>query len=92
MSGMRSLVASLVCLSAFAAPRLALACSVCTAGRDDEANRAFIITTIFLSVTPLAMLGGFGLFLYLRHRQRARAEAPSRVSAAPPAPSLPELS
>ena len=95
MSRMRTAFAALVCLVAFAAPRLALACSVCSAGREDDANRAFIITTIFLSVTPLAMFAGFGIFLYRRHRQRVRAQAPSpaREPAAPvAAPSLPELS
>lgn len=91
---MRTALAALVCLVALGAPRLALACSVCSAGREDDTNRAFIITTIFLSVTPLAMFAGFGIFLYRRHRQRVRARAstPAREPAVPVAPSLPELS
>jgi hypothetical protein len=89
---MRTAFAALVCLMALTAPRLVLACSVCSAGREDDANRAFIITTIFLSVTPLLMFAGFGVFLYRRHRQRVRELAPSREPAAPPVPSLPELS
>ena len=95
MSRLRTLFAVLVCASAFAAPRIALACSVCSAYREDAANRAFVLTTIFLSVMPLSMFAGFGVFLYLRHRQRERELAPSRAPAAPAAPtapSLPELS
>ena len=89
MSRLRTVFAVLICASAALAPRLALACSVCSAGREDDANRAFILTTIFLSVTPLLMFAGFGTWLYLRHRSRQREIAPVRE---PVAPSLPELS
>jgi len=98
MSLVRTLFAALVCVTALAVPRLALACSVCSAYREDAANRAFVLTTIFLSLTPLLMFGGFGVWLYLRHRQRERALAvvvtptPTREPVAAPRPSLPELS
>jgi hypothetical protein len=92
VSRLRAIVALLICASASLAPRLAFACSVCSAGREDDTNRAFILTTIFLSVTPLLMFAGFGVFLFLRHRKRVRELAPSREPAAPRTPSLPELS
>jgi hypothetical protein len=52
------------------APRLARACSVCTAGREDETQTAFLLTTVFLSVLPLSMFAGFGFWLWRRHRAR----------------------
>ena len=95
MNRMRAFVAAAVCFLALAAPRLALACSVCSAYREDEANRAFVLTTIFLSLLPLSMFAGFGLWLLHRYRRRERALAPApKPVASPPAatPSLPELS
>lgn len=63
-------------------PGLAEACSVCMSGREDENRLAFIVTTIFMSVLPLAMIGGLGW--YLRRRSRAIAE-PGIPPAARPA-------
>jgi heme/copper-type cytochrome/quinol oxidase subunit 2 len=61
------------------APRAAEACSVCTAGREEENQLAFILTTIFLSITPLLMVGGVLLFIVRRIRaaERESAEPPS---------------
>lgn len=73
MRSLRAMLATLVCATAVAAPRLALACSVCTAGRDDETQSAFRLTTLFLSVLPLSMFGGFALWIWRRARQRERA-------------------
>jgi len=92
----RSTFAALVVFLALSAPRLALACSVCTAALDDEANRAFILTTIFLSLLPLTMFAGFATWLWLRYRQRMRELAPVHAPAAEPTPvpattSLPSL-
>jgi hypothetical protein len=89
---------ALVVFVALSAPRLALACSVCSAGRDDASNRAYVLTTIFLSLAPLVMFAGFGAWLWLRYRQRMRELAPVRAPApvaepaVNPTPSLPELS
>lgn len=56
-------------------PRVAEACSVCGVGQDDETRRAFILTTAFMTVLPLAMFGGI-VWWFVR---RARAlEASSR--------------
>jgi hypothetical protein len=78
----RAAKASLVVLVALAAPEAARACSVCGAGREDETRVAFLVTTLFLSVLPLAMLGG--LLLWVRHRLRRTAED-AREPIAPPA-------
>lgn len=50
------------------APELAQACSVCSGGQD-QSRTAFIVTTAFLSVLPLAMIGGFAFWLRSRARQ-----------------------
>ena len=98
MKPIRNAWAALVVLVALSAPRLALACSVCSAFRDEASNRAYVLTTIFLSLAPLAMFAGFATWLWLRYRQRMRELAPVRVAApaAEPAPvpattSLPSL-
>lgn len=56
------------------APRVVLACSVCSAGRDDETRAAFIATTGLLTVLPLAMVGGLIWWLRRRARELDRAE------------------
>ena len=40
------------------APRIVLACPVCMGGRDDATRTAFLLTTLFLTVLPLALIGG----------------------------------
>jgi hypothetical protein len=50
-------------------PRVAEACPVCGVGRDDETRTAFILTTAFLTLLPLAMLGGIVWWLVRRARQ-----------------------
>lgn len=55
------------------APRAALACAVCSSGREDESNTAFLISTIFLSVLPLAALGTL-VFVLWRRIQKLEAE------------------
>jgi hypothetical protein len=56
------------------APELARACAVCGAGADEDASRiAYLVTTIVLSALPLAMLGGFLLWLRARARRAQRS-------------------
>jgi hypothetical protein len=71
-------LASMAGLAVFAllAPRAVQACAVCSAGRDDESNTAFLISTVFLSVLPLAGLGTL-VFVLWRRIQRLEAEAPT---------------
>lgn len=53
-------------------PRVAQACAVCTTGRDDENQAAFLVSTIFLSLLPLA---GLGTLVFVLWRRYARLEA-----------------
>ncbi len=50
-------------------PRAGMACAVCTAGRDDESNAAFLVSTIFLSLLPLVALGTFVYVLWRRFQK-----------------------
>ena len=59
---------ALVALAVLLVPELAQACSVCFSGQD-QSRTAFIVTTAFLSVLPLAFIAGMALWI----RSRARA-------------------
>lgn len=65
----RRTLAPLALALAVATPRIAAACAVCLGGTGGGTQRAFAIGTLFLSVLPLAVIGG--VILYLRHRARA---------------------
>lgn len=75
------LVSVAVAALVVALPKLALACAVCTSGREDESNTAFLISTIFLSLLPLAGLGTLVFVLWRRIRaleaQRGDADGAS---------------
>ncbi len=64
-------------------PAVSRACAVCTAGRDEENAFAFLMTTLFLSVMPLAALGTLIFLLWRRTQkiERERAEASTRGGA-----------
>ena len=57
---------SLVAAAAWAWPGIAAACAVCSAGRDEENQVAFLLSTLFMSVMPLAAIGGIVFFLWRR--------------------------
>jgi hypothetical protein len=78
---LRARLAPLFAAALLAAPRLAEACAVCGAGREEVANNAFLWVTIFLSVLPLSMFAGFGVFIWLRVRARQRALEAARIPA-----------
>ncbi len=65
-------IAGFAAVLALWAPRVAHACSVCGAGRDDETRAAFLITTGFLTVLPLLLVGG--VVWWLRRRARELEE------------------
>lgn len=52
-------------------PETALACPVCF-DRDDEARVAFLATTGLLTLLPLGLVAGLGV--WLRRRSRAEGE------------------
>ena len=60
----------------------ASACAVCTAGREDETQLAFLLTTLFLSVLPLAIVGGAVWWLVRRSRRMAQQAGPLPPAAA----------
>lgn len=62
-------------------PRAAEACAVCSPAQDEPVREAFLVTTIFLSVLPLFLVGGFAWWLRRRVRE---SEAQRRQ----PSPSL----
>jgi len=69
------------------APRVALACAVCTAGREEENRFAFLIMTLFMSALPLVLIGGLALFLRNRFRsqeERERIVPPAEIGAGAP--------
>lgn len=73
-------------------PRLVEACAVCTSGREDENNTAFLISTIFLSLLPLAGLGTLVFVIWRRLRAlegQGRNGETAPIAAASAAPSLP---
>jgi hypothetical protein len=49
-------------------PSQALACPVCSPGRDDATQQAFFSMTIFMTLLPLAMFGVVMYFLVRRIR------------------------
>jgi hypothetical protein len=60
-------------------PRVAEACSVCTAGRDEENQTAFLLSTIFMSVLPLIAIGTL-VYVLWRRIQKLEAETETTPS------------
>lgn len=52
----------------FVLPDVAAACPVCFDARDEN-RQAFLATTAFLSLTPLSLVAGLGLWLRRRSRE-----------------------
>ena len=68
-SSLRSALHALLAAALLFAPRLALACSVCTGGQKEEVGRALLVGSVILSVLPLAAIGTAVWWV----RRRARA-------------------
>ena len=63
---------------ALALPRVAAACAMCTSAQDDAVQLAFAVASLFMTLMPLAVIGG--LVFYLRRRaQKLRAEEAAGV-------------
>jgi ABC-type nickel/cobalt efflux system permease component RcnA len=76
----RTLLHAGLVLALVHAPRLAEACAVCSAGRDDESRLAFQVTTFFMSVTPLLIIGGGVFWLWRRVKAAEMREADARIA------------
>ena len=48
-------------------PVIILACAVCFSGKE-ETLEAFYITTILLTILPIAMIAFIGIWLYKKYR------------------------
>ena len=57
-------------------PDAAAACSVCYAGAE-ESRKAFLVTTLLLSMLPLAMFGSLFWWFRRRFREIERIDLPS---------------
>lgn len=64
----RGWTVALALLLVAALPDVALACPVCFDARDEN-RQAFLATTAFLSLLPLGMVAGAGLWLRKRARE-----------------------
>lgn len=71
----------LVLLAGAALVGSASACSVCTAGRDEENQLAFLLSTLFMSLLPLLVIGSFVFVLWRRMRRLEIDEAASATPA-----------
>lgn len=80
-AALRSALHALLVAALLVAPRVALACPVCTGGQKEEVGRAFLVGSLFLSVLPLVAAGAAIVWL----RRRARA-----IEATSPRGALPE--
>lgn len=67
-----AVTAALVLLALF--PDAAHACPVCFDSRDEN-RQAFLATTVFLSLFPLGMVAGVGLWVRKRSRQLDEQDA-----------------
>lgn len=73
--------AALLALGLSLVPSMAQACAVCFGG-DNDANRwAFIITTLFMTLLPLTLIGGAVYALRRRIKQLDAEEAQLTVMA-----------
>ena len=66
-------------------PDVVYACAVCFDARDEN-RQAFLATTAFLSLLPLGMVAGAGLWMRKRSREideQVDSEGPSDRSEAP---------
>jgi hypothetical protein len=62
-------VATALVLVLLLIPGLSEACSVCMGGREDETRMAFEWMTLFMTVTPLALVGSVLWWLRRRFRE-----------------------
>ena len=63
-----AVVAGVAALLMAVLPDVALACPVCFDGRDEN-RQAFLATTAFMSLLPLGMVAGAGLWIRKRTRE-----------------------
>lgn len=82
---LRALGSGLLVSMIVVAPQATLACSVCTAGRDEENQLAFLLSTIFMSALPLLALGTLVFVLWRRMQKLEQEREASRAARPVPA-------
>lgn len=65
-------------------PSLAQACSVCTAGREEENAAAFLLSTIFMSLLPLTVIGTIVSVLWWHLRKLDADDSRERAAGGDP--------
>ena len=72
------LVSSVAVCMLLATPRLAEACAVCSAGREDATRTAFIIGTAFMTALPMVLVGGMVWWIRKKTLEAQEVEALTR--------------
>lgn len=82
--GIPAWTARVVALAITCESAVARACPVCFSAKDEAQRQAFFDTTIFLTLLPLALIGGF-IYWAVRRVRRLEAEprGPEARGAAP---------
>jgi hypothetical protein len=84
-----SLLGALLSAGSAALPAVCQACAVCNDPTNQDSQAAFLNMTIFMSLFPLAMIGGVALWLWRRVKALEAQEAALDAAAAGhPAPPL----
>lgn len=65
---MRAAFTTLAVLAALAGPATALACPACATAAPERSRKAFVNSTVFLSLMPLGMIAGAALWIRRRVR------------------------
>ncbi len=65
---MRASIMALAIVAALGGHATALACPACATAAPEASRQAFVSSTVFLSLMPLAMIGG--VLLWIRRRVR----------------------
>jgi hypothetical protein len=79
---MRAWLARAAFAAVVGANGVALACPVCFSAKDEAQRQAFFDTTIFLTLLPLALIGGIAYWIFKRSVSLAAEEAAETSAAA----------
>jgi hypothetical protein len=80
--GLKGGAGLLVALALCLLPRVAHACPVCFAAKNDASRVAFIVTTGFLTALPLVVLGGLIYWVFRRSRALEQQERADELASA----------
>jgi hypothetical protein len=81
-----SVIGMMIAWAIVQSPRVATACAVCTAGRDEENQAAFLWSTLFMSLLPLMAIGTLVFVIRRRYKKLEAETAVRELAAMPPQP------